>query len=87
MMTGCCLQVHAELGDNWNETISSQEIALYGALCGLAHFDRKELGSHIITNSSFREYLEVYPQVGSWNLSLFSQIFIELLSLHTENAR
>lgn len=57
------LQVHAELGNTWNETISAQEIALYGALCGLAHFDRKELNTHIITNPGFREYLEVYPQV------------------------
>ena len=57
-------QVHPELGNAWNDTISAQEIALYGALCGLAHFDRKELGTHMISNPGFREYLEVYPQVG-----------------------
>lgn len=57
------LQVAAELGSTWNEVISPHEIALYGALCGLAHFDRSELDTHIISNPAFREHLEVCPEV------------------------
>lgn len=58
-------QVSAELGSNWNDVIAQHEIALYGALCGLAHFDRSELGTHIINNPGFREHLEVCPEVGA----------------------
>ena len=57
------LQVSAELGANWNEVISAQDIALYGVICGLAHFDRGELRRFVIDNVHFREYLEVYPDV------------------------
>ena len=56
-------QVSAELGSQWNEVISPQEVALYGGLCGLASFDRGELKRHIIDNVQFREYLELYPEV------------------------
>lgn len=57
------LQVGAELGTQWNTVISPQDIALYGVLCGLAHFNRSELRQHIIDNVAFREYLELYPEV------------------------
>ena len=57
------MQVSAELGSSWNDVISQHEIALFGGLCGLAHFDRSELGRHIISNSGFREHLEVCPEV------------------------
>ena len=53
----------AELGSNWNEVISAQDIALYGVLCGLAYFDRSELRRFVIDNVQFREYMEVYPEV------------------------
>ena len=61
------MQVSADLGSSWNEVISQHEIALFGGLCGLAHFDRSELGRHIISNPGFREHLEVCPEVPSFN--------------------
>ncbi len=40
-----------------------QDIALYGGLCALASFDRAELKSRIISNITFREFLELAPEV------------------------
>ena len=53
--------------------ISPQEIALYGALCGLAEFTRSELKANVIDNVTFREFLDTYAPVGTYfPLSLLS---------------
>lgn len=65
------MQVGAELGSQWNCVIAPPDIALYGVLCGLAHFDRSELKRDIIDNVQFREYLEVYPEVRSHESGLW----------------
>ncbi|KAJ3682113.1 hypothetical protein LUZ60_014686 [Juncus effusus] len=52
-----------ELGNNYSEVISAQDVGTYGGLCALASFDRTELKSKIIDNSSFRNFLELVPEV------------------------
>ena len=42
---------------------SSQEIALYGAVCALASFDRQALKDKVINSIAFREVLEAVPEV------------------------
>ena len=39
------------------------DVALYGALCALAAFDRAELSERVVKNSAFRSMLELYPEV------------------------
>jgi COP9 signalosome complex subunit 1 len=43
--------------------MSPQEVAIYGALCALASFDRSELKTRVIDSIQFREYLELVPEV------------------------
>ena len=56
-------EVSPELGAQWSEVISAQDVALYGGLCALASFDRPELRRSVIDNVAFREFLELYPEV------------------------
>ena len=57
-------QVPNEMGAQYNEVLSAQDVAVYGGLCALASFDRHELRTYIINNVSFRDYMEVNPEVG-----------------------
>jgi len=57
------LEVSPELGGQYSEVASAQDVALYGGLCALASFDRAELRSKLVESSSFKIYLELYPQV------------------------
>jgi COP9 signalosome complex subunit 1 len=41
-----------------------QDVAIYGALCGMATLTRAELAQRIMHNPFFRELLELVPQVG-----------------------
>ena len=59
------LQASNEMGSNYNDVLSAQDVAVYGGLCALASFDRQELRTHVINNVSFREYMETQPDVGS----------------------
>ncbi len=53
----------SELGSSFNNVIAAQDVALYGGLCALASFDRPDLRRHIVDNISFRELLELNPEV------------------------
>ena len=59
----CFVEVAFELGNNYNEVISANDVATYGGLCALASFDRSELKSKIIDNSEFKQFLELEPQI------------------------
>lgn len=52
-------RLQAEIGD----VLALDDVAIYGGLCGLATFDRTELIEHIIDKKSFREFLELVPEV------------------------
>lgn len=51
------------MGAQYNDVLSAQDVAVYGGLCALASFDRQELKTHVINNVSFRDYMEVHPEV------------------------
>jgi len=57
------LFTESELADNFREVISPKDIAVYGSLCALAEFDRGELLRNVINNFTFKNYLELVPQV------------------------
>jgi len=57
------LEVSPELGSQFSEVASAQDIALYGGLCALASFDRAELRAKLVESANFKTYLELYPQV------------------------
>ncbi|KAJ7962317.1 COP9 signalosome complex subunit 1 [Quillaja saponaria] len=57
------LETGQVLGNNYNEVIAPQDVATYGGLCALATFDRTELKNKVIDNLSFRNFLELVPEV------------------------
>jgi hypothetical protein len=42
------LETGPELGSNYSEVIAPQDVAVYGALCALASFDRSDLKVHLL---------------------------------------
>lgn len=52
-----------DLGSAFADIICSQDIALYGVLCALASLDRNEVQSKLLDSSSFRECLDLVPQI------------------------
>ncbi|KAL0044872.1 hypothetical protein WJX82_000746 [Trebouxia sp. C0006] len=56
-------EVPNEMGTQYHDVLSAQDVAVYGGLCALASFDRHELRNHVINNVSFRDYMEVNPEV------------------------
>ena len=38
-------------------------MAIYGCLCALATYDRRELQTNVIQSSSFKSFLELEPQI------------------------
>ena len=57
------LEVPAEHHAVFSDVASAQDVALYGGLCALASFDRAELKEKLIESSSFKAFLELFPQV------------------------
>ncbi|XP_041362527.1 COP9 signalosome complex subunit 1-like isoform X2 [Gigantopelta aegis] len=45
------------------ELLSASNVATYGALCALASFDRTEIQKNVISSSSFKQFLELEPQL------------------------
>ncbi|KAJ8124725.1 hypothetical protein O1611_g8916 [Lasiodiplodia mahajangana] len=48
---------------NFNDVASSNDVAIYGGLLALASMERDELQRKVLDNSSFRNYLELEPQI------------------------
>lgn len=51
------------LGSQFSDVISCQDVAIYGALCALASFDRNTLKTKCLMNSGFKNFLELVPSV------------------------
>eukprot|EP00731_Ephydatia_muelleri_P021124 Em0013g851a len=45
------------------DLLSPYSVAVYGGLCALASFDRQDLHSKVIGSSSFKQFLELEPQL------------------------
>jgi COP9 signalosome complex subunit 1 len=54
-------EVPPELGGEYADVLSAQDVALYGGLTALASFDRAELRERVVDNIAFRNYLELLP--------------------------
>lgn len=47
----------------WPAACPPQDVATYGALCGMAALDRGQLSARLLNNVAFRELLELVPEV------------------------
>lgn len=48
---------------DYSEILSAQDVAIYGGICALATFDREELQKKVLSSSSFKQFLELQPQL------------------------
>ena len=51
------------LGEQYNEILTSNDVAVYGGLCALASMEREEISSRVLENGSFRNFLELEPHI------------------------
>lgn len=49
--------------ESYSEVMTSNDVAVYGGLCALASMSRDELQKKVLDNASFRNYLELEPQI------------------------
>lgn len=47
----------------FNDVLSSNDIAIYGGLCALSSLDRKELKQCVFENTEFKQFLELEPEL------------------------
>ncbi|RAL13575.1 COP9 signalosome complex subunit 1 [Aspergillus homomorphus CBS 101889] len=57
------LSTDPSLGDSYTEVLTSNDVAVYGGLCALASMNRNELQRRVLDNNSFRNFLELEPQI------------------------
>ncbi|XP_041362526.1 COP9 signalosome complex subunit 1-like isoform X1 [Gigantopelta aegis] len=55
--------INEMFGYRFDELLSASNVATYGALCALASFDRTEIQKNVISSSSFKQFLELEPQL------------------------
>lgn len=51
------------IGDSFSEVILPEDIATYGVLCSLTTFSRSEIKSLVLNNRSFKNFLELTPNL------------------------
>ena len=75
------LEVSAELDNNYSDVIAPQDVATYGAFCALASFDRSELKEKVIDSVSFRNLLELVPEVREMMYDFYASRYASCLRM------
>ncbi|OQE36950.1 hypothetical protein PENCOP_c011G08331 [Penicillium coprophilum] len=57
------LSIPPDLGDNYNEVITPNDVAVYGGICALASMNRDELQKNVLDSQTFRNFLELEPHI------------------------
>lgn len=66
------------------EFISPNNVAVYGGLCALATYDRKEVQKNVISSSSFKLFLELEPQLRDIIFKFYESKYASCLKLLDE---
>ncbi|KAJ3292275.1 cop9 signalosome complex subunit [Borealophlyctis nickersoniae] len=75
------LDIAFELGNQYNDVISANDIAVYGGLCALASFDRSELKTKVFDNAEFKQYLELEPEIRDLLNAFYNSKYAQCLQL------
>jgi len=54
---------HQDLGTTFSDIMSPQDVAVYGVLCALASLERKQVQATMLDSVTFRECLNMVPQI------------------------
>ncbi|KAF2361918.1 26S proteasome regulatory subunit Rpn7/COP9 signalosome complex subunit 1 [Trinorchestia longiramus] len=65
----------------YSEVLSPWNVAVYGGLCALATFTRHELHKHVIMSSSFKQFLELEPQLRDLIFKFYQSKYAQCLRL------
>lgn len=57
------VEVSPELGSTFDGVVAPEDVAVYGGLCALATFGREEIKRRVLENASFKNFLDLVPQV------------------------
>eukprot|EP00188_Purpureofilum_apyrenoidigerum_P002847 Plantae.Rhodophyta-Purpureofilum_apyrenoidigerum.ctg29018.p1 GENE.Plantae.Rhodophyta-Purpureofilum_apyrenoidigerum.ctg29018~~Plantae.Rhodophyta-Purpureofilum_apyrenoidigerum.ctg29018.p1 ORF type:complete len:411 (-),score=90.42 Plantae.Rhodophyta-Purpureofilum_apyrenoidigerum.ctg29018:275-1507(-) len=74
------LSIVADLQKDLIDTVAADDIAIYGGICSLATFNRKELKESVIENASFFEFLDLVPEVREMILDFHNSDYKSCLS-------
>jgi len=55
------LQCDVSIGDSYNNVLSTRDIAVYGALCALATYSRKDLKKVVLASQTFKKFFAIVP--------------------------
>ncbi|XP_064407126.1 COP9 signalosome complex subunit 1-like [Halichondria panicea] len=64
---------------NFPDLLSPYCVAVYGGLCALASFDRQDLYTKVLTSSTFKQYLELEPQLRDVILNFYHSRYTSCL--------
>eukprot|EP01036_Dinobryon_divergens_P027801 gene27801-36629_t len=75
------ISVSIELGNNFNTTVTCEDVALYGALLSIATFDRAELRKHVVVERKYflNNFLPLYPAARDITLDFYSGRYSQCL--------
>jgi len=74
------IAVNAEVAGKFSEIMSPQDVAIYGSLCALAEFDRKELKEKVLDNANFKTLLEALPKLGAMLSDFYNSKYASCLA-------
>ena len=75
------LKVKFDNSSDFPELISARDIGIYGGLAALATFDRKQVKEKVIENTSFKEFLELVPEVREVIKTFYASKYASCLSI------
>ena len=76
------LDISPELGNDFHGTISAEDIGVYGALCAVATFDRRDLKALLVDNKQFLgTYLALNPMAKNLVLQYYNGEYGSALAL------
>jgi COP9 signalosome complex subunit 1 len=76
------LHIDPTLENQFNSTLSAEDIGVYGAMCALAALSRQELNTHLVENKDFvGTYLSLHPDIKTLALGFYHGEYGTVLQL------
>jgi COP9 signalosome complex subunit 1 len=66
---------------HYEDVIAANDIAIYGGLCALATFNRRDIKSKVLDSPNFRQYLELEPQIRELILAFYYADYEKCMTL------
>jgi COP9 signalosome complex subunit 1 len=77
----CFLQVKFDHASEFPELMTARDVGVYGGLTALATFERKKIKELVIENASFKEFLELVPQVRELIKAFYTSKYSQCLAI------